>query len=117
MNTDNFIGFLSVFIRVHPWLYLFTPSPRPHPAEQRKIAMISIKRKQPGTLPPKPEPEGQTRITIRLDHDIVGRFFELAEQSGGTAGYRTLINAALRDYLDGMSPSAEDTLGQTIREN
>jgi uncharacterized protein (DUF4415 family) len=66
--------------------------------------------------PPEPEPEGKTRITIRLDQDIVDRFFELAETSGGTAGYQTLINAALREYLDGKAPRFEDTLRRIIRE-
>jgi len=50
---------------------------------------------------PEPEPEGKTRITIRLDQDVVDRFFAMAEQTGGTTGYQTLINAALREYLDG----------------
>lgn len=67
-------------------------------------------------LPPDPEPEGKTRITIRLDRDIIDRFFELAEQSGGGTGYQTLINAALREYLDGKAPRFEDTLRRIIRE-
>jgi uncharacterized protein (DUF4415 family) len=67
-------------------------------------------------LPPEPESEGKTRITIRLDHDIVDRFFEMAEQSGGTTKYQTLINAALREYLDGRAPKFEDTLRRIIRE-
>jgi uncharacterized protein (DUF4415 family) len=67
-------------------------------------------------LPPEPEPEGKTRITIRLDQDIVDRFFRMAEESGGTTGYQTLINAALREYLDGKVPKFEDTLRRIIRE-
>ena len=67
-------------------------------------------------LPPEPEPEGKTRITIRLDQDVVDRFFAMAEQSGGTTGYQTLINAALREYLDGKAPRFEDTLRRIIRE-
>ena len=67
-------------------------------------------------LPAEPEQEGKTRITIRLDQDIVDRFLEIAEQSGGTMGYQTLINAALREYLDGKSPKFEDTLRRIIRE-
>jgi uncharacterized protein (DUF4415 family) len=34
-------------------------------------------------LPPQPEAEGKTRITIRLDQDIVDHFFRMAEESGG----------------------------------
>jgi len=67
-------------------------------------------------LPAEPETEGKTRITIRLDRDIVERFFEKAEQSGGAAGYQTLINAALREYLEGKAPRFEDTLRRIIRE-
>jgi hypothetical protein len=51
------------------------------------------KGKRGRVLPPEPEAEGKTRITIRLDQDIVDRFFEMAEQSGGAAGYQTVINS------------------------
>lgn len=61
------------------------------------------------------EPESKTRITIRLDQDIVDRFLQMAEESG-TTGYQTLINAALREYLDGKVPKFEDTLRRIIRE-
>jgi uncharacterized protein (DUF4415 family) len=62
------------------------------------------------------EPEGKTRITIRLDEDVVDRFLQLAERSGGAVGYQTLINSALREYLDGRAPKFEDTLRRIIRE-
>lgn len=62
------------------------------------------------------EPESKTRITIRLDQDIVDRFLQMAEESCGTVGYQTLINAALREYLDGKVPKFEDTLRRIIRE-
>jgi len=67
-------------------------------------------------VPKEPEPEGKVRITIRLDQDIVDRFFALAEASGGATGYQTLINAALREYLDGKAPRFEETLRRIIRE-
>ena len=73
------------------------------------------KGKRGRVLSPEPEPEGKARITIRLDQDIVDRFFEMAEASG-TTGYQTLINAALREYLDGKAPRFEDTLRRIIRE-
>lgn len=68
------------------------------------------------TVPAESEPEGKVRITIRLDHDIVDRFFQMAEASGGATGYQTLINAALREYLDGKAPRFEDALRRIIRE-
>jgi len=66
--------------------------------------------------PPESEPEGKVRITIRLDEDLVDRFLQLAEQGGGSVGYQTLINSALREYLDGRAPKLEDTLRRIIRE-
>ncbi|HEX6546824.1 MAG TPA: BrnA antitoxin family protein [Bryobacteraceae bacterium] len=74
------------------------------------------KGKRGRVLPAQPEPEGKTRITIRLDEDIVDRFLELAERSGGSTGYQTLINAALREYLDGKAPKFEETLRRIVRE-
>jgi len=74
------------------------------------------KGKRGQVTPPESEPEGKVRITIRLDQDIVDRFFEMAEASGGATGYQTLINAALREYLDGKAPRFEDALRRIIRE-
>jgi uncharacterized protein (DUF4415 family) len=62
------------------------------------------KGKRGRVLPTEPEPAGKTRITIRLDQDIVDRFFRMAEETGGATGYQTLINGALREYLDGKVP-------------
>jgi hypothetical protein len=47
----------------------------------------------------------------------VDRFFDVAEASGGAPGYQTLINAALREYLDGKAPRVEDTLRRNIVRN
>lgn len=47
------------------------------------------KGKRGRVLPPEPEPEGKARITIRLDQDIVDRFLEMTERSGGVTGYQT----------------------------
>jgi uncharacterized protein (DUF4415 family) len=65
---------------------------------------------------PEPEPAGKTRITIRLDQDIVDHFFEKADQTGGKVGYQTLINEALRQYIEGQSPNLEAMLRRVIRE-
>ncbi len=74
------------------------------------------KGKRGRVLPRERDPEGKTRITIRLDQDIVDRFFRMAEKSGGSVGYQTLINAALREYLEGQAPRFEDALRRIIRE-
>jgi uncharacterized protein (DUF4415 family) len=63
---------------------------------------------------PAPEPAGKVKITIRLDADIVDHFLARADESGGSVGYQTLINDALRRSLD--APSFEAIVRRVIRE-
>jgi uncharacterized protein (DUF4415 family) len=63
-----------------------------------------------------PEQRGKTRITIRLDEDLVDHFLKEADASGGTIGYQTLINEALRQHVEGKAPKLEDTLRRVLRE-
>jgi uncharacterized protein (DUF4415 family) len=63
-----------------------------------------------------PEPRGKTRITIRLDEDLLDYFLKEAEASGGAVGYQTLINEALRQHVEGKAPKLEDTLRRIVRE-
>jgi uncharacterized protein (DUF4415 family) len=51
-------------------------------------------------------PKRKTRITIYLDDEVLKEFRALSERSG--TGYQTLINAALRNGLDG--PAAGSAL-------
>ena len=44
-------------------------------------------------------PPGKTRITIRIDEDILQWFREQVHAAGG-GNYQTLINSALREYVD-----------------
>lgn len=67
-------------------------------------------------LAPEPEKRRKTRITIRIDDDLVDYFLKEAEKSRGTIGYQTLINDALRQHLDGRAPKIEDTLRRIVRE-
>ena len=67
-------------------------------------------------VPPAPEPHGKTRITIRLDEDLVDHFLKEADASGGAAGYQTLINDALRQHVEGKAPKFEETLRRIVRE-
>lgn len=67
-------------------------------------------------LPPQPEPQGKTRITIRLDEDLIDYFLKEADKSGGTTGYQTLINDALRQFVEGQAPKIEETLRRIVRE-
>jgi uncharacterized protein (DUF4415 family) len=66
--------------------------------------------------PPPPEPQSKTRITIRLDEEVLDYFLEQADKSGGTMGYQTLINDALRQFMEGHVPKMEDTLRRIVRE-
>ncbi len=67
-------------------------------------------------VPAEPKPRGKTRITIRIDEDLVDHFLKEADASGGTVGYQTLINDALRQHVQGTAPKLEDTLRRIVRE-
>ena len=67
-------------------------------------------------LPPEPEPAGKTRITIRLDEDLVDYFLKESDSYGGAVGYQTLINQALRQHVEGKAPKLEETLRRILRE-
>jgi uncharacterized protein (DUF4415 family) len=69
-----------------------------------------------GRIAPKePEPRGKTRITIRLDEDLV-ELLKKSDTSGGAMGYQTLINDALRQHVEGKAPKLEETLRRIVRE-
>ena len=60
-------------------------------------------------------PPGKTRITIRLDDDILEWFRDQVDKAGG-GSYQSLINQALREYISSRQVSLEDTLRRVIRE-
>ncbi len=60
-----------------------------------------------------PTPAGKTRITIRLDDEIIAWFRQQAEQDGG-GNYQTAINHALREHIDRQS--LEDLVRRVVRE-
>ncbi|MGA3326550.1 MAG: BrnA antitoxin family protein [Terriglobia bacterium] len=63
-----------------------------------------------------PVPPGKERITIRLDVDILEYFRDAVERAGG-GNYQTLINNALRAYIEGgQKPTIEETVRRVIRE-
>jgi uncharacterized protein (DUF4415 family) len=47
-----------------------------------------------------PSEPGKTRITIRLDNEILNHFRKRVHEMGG-GSYQTLINEALREYIRG----------------
>ncbi|MDH4110793.1 MAG: BrnA antitoxin family protein [Gammaproteobacteria bacterium] len=60
-------------------------------------------------------PAGKTRITIRLDDDIIEWFKEQVEEAGG-GNYQSLINAALREHMKQVQEPLEKTLRRVLRE-
>lgn len=78
--------------------------------------MIFSKGKRGRIAPPEPESKGKTRITIRLDEDLIDHFLKQADASGGAIGYQTLINEALRQHVEGKAPQLEETLRRILRE-
>jgi hypothetical protein len=64
-----------------------------------------------------PVPRGKTRITIRLDKDVIDWFRSQVEAAGG-GNYQTLINSALREYLrQAASEIAEEVAGYGDRSS
>lgn len=61
-----------------------------------------------------PQP-GKTRITIRLDDDILDWFRQEVHAAGG-GNYQTLINRALREYIDHKHEPLEELLRRVVRE-
>jgi uncharacterized protein (DUF4415 family) len=60
-------------------------------------------------------PKGKTRITIRLDDEILAWFKEQVDQAGG-GSYQTLINEVLRQHVHHAKEPLEKTLRRVIRE-
>lgn len=60
-------------------------------------------------------PTSKTRITIRLDDDVIDWFKDQVEEAGG-GNYRSLINAALRDQIRHQQEPLEKTLRRVLRE-
>jgi metal-responsive CopG/Arc/MetJ family transcriptional regulator len=62
-----------------------------------------------------PTPPGKTRITIRIDDDLLEWFRKRAHEAGG-GSYQTMINQALREYVETQREPLEDTLRRVLRE-
>ena len=58
---------------------------------------------------------GKTRITIRLDDDILEWFKTQVNEAGG-GSYQSEINAVLRRHMESKRESLESTLRRVIRE-
>lgn len=58
---------------------------------------------------------GKTRVTIRLDQDILDWFRQHVDDAGG-GNYQTLINDALRGVVERKQEALEATLRRVIRD-
>jgi uncharacterized protein (DUF4415 family) len=70
------------------------------------------KAKQGPVVRPSP---GKTRITIRIDTDILNWFRDQVHKRGG-GNYQTQINDALREYTKLKDGDLEKTMRKVIRE-
>ena len=60
-------------------------------------------------------PRGKSRITIRLDDDVLGWFRNQVDDAGG-GSYQNLINQALRAYIERSQEPLEAILRRVVRE-
>jgi uncharacterized protein (DUF4415 family) len=58
---------------------------------------------------------GKTRITIRLDNDLLD-WFRAQVHRAGRGSYQALINEALRRHVDTVKEPLVSTLRRVIRE-
>jgi Arc/MetJ family transcription regulator len=77
----------------------------------RKQYDFSKAKRGPAVRPPK----GKTRITIRIDDDVLAWFKQQVHESGG-GNYQSLMNAALREHVQDSDQPLEETLRRILRE-
>jgi hypothetical protein len=62
-----------------------------------------------------PAGTAKTRITIRIDDDVLEWFRKQVHQAGG-GSYQTMMNRALREHMEREAEPLEDTLRRVLRE-
>lgn len=62
-----------------------------------------------------PDPPWKTRITIRIDTEILDWFRKQVNRAGG-GNYQTLMNNALREHITRREGTLAETLRQVLRE-
>ena len=60
-------------------------------------------------------PRGKTRITIRIDDDVLEWFRKQVHAAGG-GNYQTMMNRVLREHMEGQVEPFEETLRRVLRE-
>ena len=62
-----------------------------------------------------PAARGKSRITIRLDDEVLNWFRREVHKAGG-GNYQTLINDALREFIKKQPESLEKIVRRVVRE-
>ena len=62
-----------------------------------------------------PTPPGRTRVTIRLDNEVLDWFRKQVDKAGG-GNYQALINDALLEHIARRREPLESTIRRVIRE-
>ncbi len=57
----------------------------------------------------------KVRITIRLDRDIIDWFRSKVEEQGG-GNYQSMLNDALRTYMERQEQPLEEVLRRVVRD-
>lgn len=65
--------------------------------------------------PVMPVPKGKTRLTVRLDEDVIAWFRDQVEKAG-RGNYQSLINRALREHVARSREPLEATRRRVSRE-
>ena len=60
-------------------------------------------------------PPGKTRITIRLDEDVIQWFRDQVHAAGG-GNYQTMINTALREYIQARREPLDTRIRRVVRD-
>lgn len=60
-------------------------------------------------------PHGKTRITIRIDDDLLNWFREQVDAAGG-GNYQSMINEALRGYIESKQEPIEAVVRRVVKE-
>jgi hypothetical protein len=60
-------------------------------------------------------PKGKTRITIRIDDDLLDWFRQQVHAAGG-GSYQTLLNDALRAYIDSNREPLEAVVRRVVKQ-
>ncbi|HRQ37957.1 MAG TPA: BrnA antitoxin family protein [Chloroflexota bacterium] len=62
-----------------------------------------------------PTAPNKTRITIRIDTDVLNWFREQINEQGG-GSYQTLMNQALREFIENQDKDWETIMRRVVRE-